>query len=89
MYYSHYATPCKDRFYYRCAQMYIVVVVVVVVVAVAVFAAAAVAAAKAEAAAAAVDLGFMMLLSSQVISVVLYSEREKSEKFFSEVLISV
>ena len=34
------------------------------------------------------DLGFTMLLTSQVISVALYSEREKSDKFCSEALIS-
>ena len=31
-----------------------------------------------------VDLGFTMLLISQVISVAFYSEREKSNKFCSE-----
>ena len=35
-----------------------------------------------------VDLRFMTLLISQVISVALYSEREKSDKFCSEALIS-
>ena len=35
-----------------------------------------------------VVLGFMTLLTSQVISVAFYSEREKSYKFCSEVLIS-
>ena len=34
------------------------------------------------------DLGFMTLLSSHVISVTFYSEREKSDKFCSEALIS-
>ena len=34
-----------------------------------------------------VDLGFMMLLTSQIISVAFYSEREKSNKFCSEALI--
>ena len=32
--------------------------------------------------------GFMMLLTSRVISVASYSEREKSDKFCSEALIS-
>ena len=36
----------------------------------------------------AVDLGFTTLLTSQVISVAFYSEREKSHKFCSEALIS-
>ena len=36
----------------------------------------------------AVDLGFTTLLTSQVISVAFYSEREKSDKFCSEALIS-
>ena len=36
----------------------------------------------------AVDLGFTTLLTSLVISDALYSEREKSEKFCSEALIS-
>ena len=35
-----------------------------------------------------VDLGFTMQLTSQVISVAFYSEREKSDKFCSEALIS-
>ena len=35
-----------------------------------------------------VDLGFTTLLTSQVISVAFYSEREKSDKFSSEDLIS-
>ena len=35
-----------------------------------------------------VDLGFTTLLTSQVISVTFYSERKKSDKFFSEALIS-
>ena len=35
-----------------------------------------------------VDLGFTTLLTSQVISVAFYSEREKSDKFCSEALIS-
>ena len=34
------------------------------------------------------DLGFMTLLTSQVIRVTFYSEREKSDKFRSEALIS-
>ena len=34
------------------------------------------------------DLGFMTLLTSQVISVAFYSEREKFDKFCSEALIS-
>ena len=34
-----------------------------------------------------VDLGLMMLLTSEVISVSFYSEREKSDKFCSEALI--
>ena len=34
------------------------------------------------------SLGFTMLLTSQVISVAFYSEREKSDKFRSEALIS-
>ena len=34
-----------------------------------------------------VDLGFTTLLTSQVISVSFYSEREKSDKFCSEALI--
>ena len=33
-----------------------------------------------------VDLGFTMLLTSQIISIAFYSEREKSNKFCSEVL---
>ena len=37
---------------------------------------------------AAVDLGFTTLLTSQVISVAFYTEREKSDKFCSETLIS-
>ena len=36
----------------------------------------------------AVDLGLTMILTSQVISVAFYSEREKSDKFCSEDLIS-
>ena len=36
-----------------------------------------------------VDWGFTTLLTSQVISVAFYSEREKSDKFCSEALISV
>ena len=35
-----------------------------------------------------VDLGFTTLLTSQVISVAFYSEREKSDKFCSEAVIS-
>ena len=35
-----------------------------------------------------VVLGFTMLLTSQVISVAFYSEREKSDKFCSKALIS-
>ena len=35
-----------------------------------------------------VDLGFTTPLTSQVISVAFYSEREKSDKFCSEALIS-
>ena len=35
-----------------------------------------------------VDSGFMTLLTSQVISVAFYNEREKSDKFCSEALIS-
>ena len=35
-----------------------------------------------------VVLGFTTLLTSQVISVAYYSEREKSDKFCSEALIS-
>ena len=35
-----------------------------------------------------VDLGFTTLLTSQIISVAFYSEREKSNKFFSGALIS-
>ena len=35
-----------------------------------------------------VDLGFTTLLTTQVISVDFYSEREKSDKFCSEALIS-
>ena len=35
-----------------------------------------------------VDFGFTSLLTSQVISVAFYSEREKSDKFCSEALIS-
>ena len=35
-----------------------------------------------------VVLGFTTLLTSQVISVAFYSERQKSEKFCSEALIS-
>ena len=35
-----------------------------------------------------VVLGFTTLLTSQVISVAFYSEREKSDKFSSEALIS-
>ena len=35
-----------------------------------------------------VDLGFMMLLTSRVISVAFYNECEKSDKFSSEALIS-
>ena len=35
-----------------------------------------------------VDLGFTTLLTSQVISVAFYREREKSDKFCSEALIS-
>ena len=35
-----------------------------------------------------VDWGFTTLLTSQVISVAFYIEREKSDKFFSEALIS-
>ena len=34
------------------------------------------------------ELGFTTLLTSQVISVAFYSEREKSDKFCSETLIS-
>ena len=34
------------------------------------------------------DLGFTMLLTSQVISVAFYSEHEKSDKICSEALIS-
>ena len=34
-----------------------------------------------------VDLGFTTLLTSQVISMAFYSEREKSDKFCSEALI--
>ena len=37
---------------------------------------------------AAADLGFTTLLISQVITVAFYSEREKSDKFCSEALIS-
>ena len=36
-----------------------------------------------------VVVGFMMLLTSQVISVAFFIEREKSDKFCSEALISV
>ena len=36
-----------------------------------------------------VDLGFTTLLTSQVISVAFYIEREKSDKFCSEALISI
>ena len=36
-----------------------------------------------------VDLGFTSFLTSQVISVAFYSEREKSDKFCSEALSSV
>ena len=35
-----------------------------------------------------VDLAFTMLLTSQVISIAFYSEREKSDKFCSEAPIS-
>ena len=35
-----------------------------------------------------VDFGFTILLTSQVISVAFYSEREKSVKFCSEALVS-
>ena len=35
-----------------------------------------------------VDLGFTTLLTSQVISTAFYSEREKSDKFSSEAVIS-
>ena len=35
-----------------------------------------------------VDLGFTTLLTSQIISVAFYSEREKSDKFCSEAVIS-
>ena len=35
-----------------------------------------------------VGLGFTTLLTSQVVSVAFYSEREKSDKFCSEALIS-
>ena len=35
-----------------------------------------------------VELGFTTLLTSQVISVSFYSEREKADNFFSEALIS-
>ena len=60
--------------------------------AVAVVVAAAVAAEAAAAAAIVVvvivvDLGFMTHLTSQVISVAFYSEREKSDKFCSQALI--
>ena len=41
------------------------------------------------AAAAVDDLGFTTLLTSQVISITFYSEREKSDKVCSEALISV
>ena len=41
-----------------------------------------------EAAAGVVDLGITTLLTSQVISVVFYSEREITNKFCSEALIS-
>ena len=41
-----------------------------------------------QVAVAVVVLGFMTLLTSQVISVVFYSEREKSDTFSSEALIS-
>ena len=34
-----------------------------------------------------VDLGFKTLLTSQVISIAFYSEREKSDKFCSEAVI--
>ena len=34
------------------------------------------------------DLGFTALLTSKVVSVAFYGEREKSEKFCSEALIS-
>ena len=34
------------------------------------------------------DLGFMMLLTPQVISIAFYSEHEKSDKFCSKALIS-
>ena len=37
----------------------------------------------------AVDLGFTTLLTSQVISVAFYSEREKSDKCCSEAVILV
>ena len=35
-----------------------------------------------------IDLGFTTLLTSQVISLAFYIEREKSDKFWSEALIS-
>ena len=35
-----------------------------------------------------VDLGFTTLVTSQVISVAFYSERENSDNFYSEALIS-
>ena len=54
------------------AAAVIIVVVVAVVVAAAVV----------------VFLGFMALLTSQVIRIAFYSEREKSDKFCSEALIS-
>ena len=50
--------------------------------------AAAPAPAPAAAAVVVVDLGFTTLLTSQVISVAFYREREKSDKFCSEALIS-
>ena len=45
-------------------------------------------AAEAAAAGVIIDLVFTTLLTSQVISVAFYSEREKSDKFCSEALIS-
>ena len=53
-----------------------------------VVAVAAPAAGAAAAAAAAADVGFTTLLTSQVICVIFYSEREKSDKFCPEALIS-
>ena len=54
-----------------------------VVVEVAVAAAVVAAVAAAVAVAVVVDLGFTMLLTSQVIGITFYSEREKSDKFCS------